>query len=182
MKRRGGTVAGMRSAHVDEYIERYVDGSLPREQAVRVARHERSCVRCKGRIDAARLIVDALSAEPLVRAPSGFAGRIMDAVYREALRGDVGTTAAGEEGKARFEGPLSPARIYRRLGFSFVLTAVVLSATVFLPRASYPVLVGTSSVSEVVSQGGGKVVKNALHGADMAVRDAIHARNGGIRR
>jgi hypothetical protein len=106
----------------------------------------------------------------------------MDAVYREALKGDAAGWLSFEEREARAAGPLSPARIYRRLGLSFVLTAVVLSATVFIPRASYPTLVGTAGVSETVSRGGGAIVKNALNGAGLVVRDALHASNGGITR
>ena len=172
----------MRSAHVDEYIERYVDGSLPQAREGRVALHERSCARCRRRIGAARRVTAILSAEPTPRAPREFADRVMDAVYREALKGDAAGWLSFEEREARAAGPLSPARIYRRLGLSFVLTAVVLSATVFIPRASYPTLVGTAGVSETVSRGGGAIVKNALNGAGLVVRDALHASNGGITR
>ena len=130
----------------------------------------------------ARSVVDALLSEPMARAPSGFAGRVMESVYREALWGGPARPVGAEEMKARGEGLLSPGRIYRRLGFSFVLTAVVLSATVFLPRVSYTALAGASGVMEAVSPNGGRIVRSALHEASLAVRDAIHAGNGGMRR
>jgi len=121
------------------------------------------------------LVERVLSSEPSMRAPRGFAGRIMEAVYREALRG--GQVAAQPGRMQRV-----PARIYRRLGLSFMLTAAVLTASVFIPRAAYPTLMGTGSAGAGISREGETIVRNALSGAGQAVRGALRASEGGMRR
>lgn len=166
----------MRCAQVDRHVERFVDGALVASLARRIETHVRSCARCAARVDAARALLEGFGA-PLDRAPPGFAARVMDAVYREALAG--GPRPAGSETRDARRTRM-PARIYRRLGLSFVLTAGVLAASLFVPRAAYPGLLGTGSAAAGLTREGSAVVRGALNGADSAVRGILRAQvNGG---
>jgi hypothetical protein len=166
----------MRCAQVDRLVERLVDGALENSLAWRIEAHARSCLRCTGRIQTARGVVEGFTA-PRERAPSGFSARVMDAVYREALAG-APRLAAMEKQPARSPGV--PARMYRRLGLSLLLTAGVLTASLFVPRAAYPGLLGVDFAAAGFSRGSSAAVRGALNGADSAVRGILreHAHGG----
>jgi len=104
------------------------------------------------------------------RAPRGFTDRIMDVVYREALAGGPGAA----ESVARPS--RLPARVYRRLGLSFVLTAGVLAVSLFIPRTAYSTLVGTGIAGAAFSRESTVAVRSALDGADNAVRGILRER------
>jgi anti-sigma factor RsiW len=175
----------MRCAQVDRRVERFVDGALDAARALKVEAHLLSCARCNARVDAARGLLKGLGA-PMDRAPTGFAARVMDAVCREALAG--GPRPSASESLEVRQARLPAQRIYRRLGLSFVLTAGVLAASLLVPRAAYPGLLGTGSAAAglsresgaVVPRGFGPVVQNALNGADSVVRGILREQaNGG---
>jgi anti-sigma factor RsiW len=151
----------MRCAQVDPYIEAFVDGSLDLPRASVIGAHVGSCARCAARARAAGRIVRALSAAPPVRAPRGFADRVMDVVYRQALAGPP---------------RVAPDRFYRKLGLSFVLTAGVLAVSLFIPRAAYSNLAGTGIAGAAFSRESTVAVKSALDGADNAVRGILRER------
>ena len=148
----------MRCARVEPYIEAFMDGSLDPARVLAIEAHVGSCARCAARARAARRITWALAAEPSVRAPGGFADRVMDAVYRQALAGPPRA---------------APDRFYRKLGLSFVLTAGVLAVSLFIPRASYSTLVGSGTAGAAFSQESTVAVRSALDGADNAVRGIL---------
>ena len=185
----------MRCAQVDRRVELFVDGALDNPLARQIEQHLRSCGRCSARVDAARALLTGFMA-PADRAPPGFAARVMDAVYREALSGGQQTRPAR----------LPVQRIYRRLGLSFVLTAGVLAASLFVPGAAYPGLLGAGSAAAgfsresdaavlrgfgrrgtVYSPNGysriaadlGAAVQNALNGADTVVRGILREQADG---
>ena len=99
-----------------------------------------------------------------VRAPRGFADRVMDAVYRESLTGrSQDPEAAGPRAWPR----ATVSRLYRRLGWSFMLTAALLAASLLIPHGAYSTLIrpGSSSPSVAVQNvllDAGDVVKEAL--------------------
>ena len=160
----------MRCARVDPYIEAFVDGSLDPPRTSEIDAHVGSCARCAARVRAAGRIARTLAAEPRVRAPRGFADRVMDVVYRETLAGGPGASE-------RVERPSRlPARVYRRLGLSCVLTAGVLAVSLFIPRAAYSTLASTSITGAAFSQESEVAVKSALDGADNAVRGILRER------
>jgi hypothetical protein len=169
----------MRCARVDRFVELFVDGALENSLARRIEAHARSCLRCTGRIQTARGVVEAFTA-PFDRAPSGFTERVMDAVYREALAGRPGPAVRG---KRPAGSPGVPARMYRRLGLSLLLTAGVLTASLFVPHAAYPGLFGVDFAAAGFSRGSSAAVRGALNGADSAVRGILreHAQGGSVR-
>jgi anti-sigma factor RsiW len=151
----------MRCARVEPLVERYVDGSLDAPRAREIDAHAGSCARCTSRIETARRIAAAFAAAPRVRAPRGFADKVMDAVYRQALAN-----------RPR----VAPPRFYRKLGLSFVLTAGVLAVSLFIPRAAYSTLVGADISGAAFSRENTVAVKSALDGADNAVRAILRER------
>jgi len=159
----------MTCQQVTPLVESYVDGQLPQELSASIRAHERACARCAARIRAARLLVRTLAAEPEPRAPARFEDRVMEAVYREALRGPAlgGTASRGQPLGSAGQG--SPA--FRRLGFSLVVTALLLALSLLVPRGAYPNLV-ESARTEMTGQGGG-IVKNTLEAAQRAVQGIL---------
>ncbi len=155
----------MTCQQVNPLVERYVDGQLSQELSASIRAHERGCARCAARIRAARLLVRTLAAEPEPRAPGRFEDRVMEAVYREALRGP----ALGARRPLRSAGQGSLA--FRRLGFSLVVTALLLALSLLVPRVAYPNLVGPAR-TEMTGQGGG-IVKNTLEAAQRAVQGIL---------
>jgi anti-sigma factor RsiW len=155
----------MRCARVEALVERYVDGRLEASAAREIGEHARFCARCTARIETARRIAAAFAAVPPVRAPRGFADRVMDGVYRQALAGPRRA---------------APERFYRKLGLSFVLTAGVLAVSLFIPRAAYSTLAGTGIAGAAFSRESTLAVKSALDGADNAVRGILreHVKEG----
>jgi len=167
----------MRCAHVDRRVERFVDGALDIRLTRQIEAHLSSCRRCSARVDAARALLKGLGA-PMDRAPTGFAARVMDAVYREALAGGPRPSAweVWETRPAR----LPAQRIYRRMGLSLVLTAGVLAASLFVPHAAYTGLLASGSAAAGLSREGSAAVQSALNGADSVVRGILREQaNGG---
>jgi anti-sigma factor RsiW len=157
----------MRHAEFDSLVDRYLDGALELSLAVQVEEHAAGCRRCGARLAAARVVLETLEAAAPARAPRGFTERVMDGVYREALRG------------APAKPETAPRRSYRKLGLSFVITAAVLAASLFIPSAAYPGLLrprGDMAVTE--AEPGGAAVKGILAGAGLAVRGALHPAAG----
>ncbi len=154
----------MRHARVRSLLEAYVDGRLPPALTMEVDAHIRSCAGCAKRAEAARGLSRILEKEPAVKAPAGVLESVMDAVYREAMKGPA-------EPLAR----VIPAAggLYRRLGLSFVLTAVLLTASLVVPSLSYPRLLGSGFVKTDLEAGKQGVVKNLLDGADSVGRGIL---------
>jgi len=153
----------MRCARVVSLVDRYVDGALSSAEMAAIDAHAASCRSCASRIAAARRLVGVLAAEPAVRAPRGFADRVMEAVYRQQ-------PAVAAEPRRR------AAPMYRRLGLSFVITAAVLTASLLIPRVAYPSLVGGREITA------DRAVKQAMAGADSTVRGILGGQeNGGTK-
>jgi hypothetical protein len=120
--------------------------------------------------------VDALleGARETVRAPRGFAQKVMDAVYRESLAGRSPAEAArgiSLAAAARASRPMV-SRMYRRLGLSFMLTAAVLAASLLVPHGAYSTLIGGGS-DTALGAGPSAAVQNVLVGARHAVQGAL---------
>ena len=97
-----------------------------------------------------------------VRAPRGFAHRVMDVVYKESL-------AAGRRPAPR----RTASRLYRRLAWSFMLTAAVLAVSLLIPNGAYPTLVSTGRAEAGLGHGPSAMVQHALTGAGEAVQGAL---------
>ncbi len=116
-----------------------------------------------------------------VRAPQGFVLRVMNAVSRESLAARSlpahalpGRAAAREGILERAAGRSRPleSRMYRRIGLSFMLTAVVLAASLLVPHGAYQGLLG-SGVEAALGAGPSDAVQNALLGAGHVVQGAL---------
>ncbi len=179
----------MRCAQVDELADRYVDGQLEPGLAAAVAEHERTCARCARRIADARRLAGAMAAPVAARAPSGFAARVMDSVYRAAL---AGAPDAVEAAQGRAPAGLREAiaratrtsearlRTYRRLGLSFMLSAAVFAAMLVVPQGFLPAAVRTERVAAGFSREKQSSIKGALDGAGRTVQAALG--KGGVTR
>ena len=168
----------MRCARAESLIERYLDGALGSALAQELEAHVRGCARCTASVEAAKRLAEQLAAEPEVRAPHGFAARVMDAVYRQALAGEPRSARAEQSGPARI-----PAPVYRRLGFSFLVAAGVLAISLLIPRVSYPTLVGTGNAAAAFADGSAGFVRTALNRADDAIQGILGEQpNGGTTR
>lgn len=155
----------MRCAEVDRLVDRYVDGGLPAARSVELERHVRTCGACRRMLDEARGVRRMLAADAVVGAPSGFADRLMDRVYRETLWKPAASRAGGV-----------PARGYRRLGLSVMLGAAAAVALLVVPRG----LPGASGHGP--AGGGAAVVERMLEQADGAVRGVLSAAGGSAAR
>jgi anti-sigma factor RsiW len=160
----------MRCAEVRLLTADFVDGSLEASRARQVEAHAAGCLRCSRELAAERRVLEALRAVPPVRAPKGFSDKVMEGVYRQAL---AGATAAGRE--ETHESRRFPARGYRRLGLSFVVTATVLAASLLIPRVAYPTLFTSGDIGAESAS----VVRDAVQGADRAVQQILTDRNNG---
>ena len=166
----------MRCARVRRLAEEYGDGGLSAELRARIEEHIGGCARCARSVALARGIRETLASAPTMKAPSGFTERVMASVYREALGG--ARSGASEAVEARGESSRrAAARVYRRLGISFVLTAGILAVSLLVPRIAYPTLLGASGAR--IAQGSDMVVRGALTGADRAVRGALGEQGNG---
>ena len=162
----------MRCAEARPLIDAYVDGSLTRAVAARVEDHTAGCKRCAREISLARRVNEALSGvSPKVRAPKGFADRVMDGVYRQALAGASAVPETSADPRR------APSRMYRRLGLSFVVTATVLATTLLVPRVAYPTLFASAGLGP----GGTSVVREAMQGADSVVQKILSEQSNGGR-
>jgi hypothetical protein len=110
----------------------------------------------------------------IVRAPQGFSRKVMNAVFRESLAGRDPAAAARETffvTAARTSRP-TVARIYRRLGLCFMVTAAVLAVSLLIPHAGYSTLIG-GSPDAILGAGPSAAVENVLVGAGHAVQGAL---------
>lgn len=170
----------MRCTRIDELADRYADGTLPPDLAAGVASHAAGCTRCARRIADARRITAAFAAEPPLRAPAGFTGRVMDAVYRAALAGAPDGQPVADTQRAPSGARTALTGVYRRLGVSFVLAAAVLTTGLVLPQGFYPAAIRTESVAAGLSRDRPSPVKVALDGAGRTVQSALG--KGGLSR
>jgi anti-sigma factor RsiW len=159
----------MRCLEVEGLVDAYVDGTLEETRAADLERHAQGCARCTEALVSARALRRALQGMAPARAPQGFAARVMDAVYRETLTGAPGAAAAAERAPAGRAA--APARAWRRLGYSFMVSAAVLAVSLLVPRAAYPTLVGAPVAA--VTRDGGSAAQGALAGADRAMRGVL---------
>jgi len=159
----------MRCGKVETLAERYVDGRLPAPVMAAVSAHERTCPRCAARIAEARRVALALNAAAgTLTAPAGLLDAVMDAVYREALRGTPDPqTAAPVQAAVR-------GRVYRKLGYCLVFSAAVFAASPLL--AGQPDRAASTAV-----EAGGASVKNVLAGAGLTVQGILHSKGGNTR-
>jgi hypothetical protein len=113
-----------------------------------------------------------------VRAPRGFASRVMDVAYKESLAGaPLSTEGAGSLARPR----LSVSGLYRRLGWSFMLTAAVLAGSLLLPHAAYPTLIKAAAAEAALGAGPSAAVQGAIAGAGEIVQGALGEKQiGGI--
>jgi len=162
----------MRCAHVDSLLDRYVDGTLDRDAASSVSRHLETCRRCPQRLAAARLLVAGLASARDVSAPQGFARRVMDEVYRQALGGTVSRAAGRGADRESREREARRAGFYRRLGFTFMLSAGILAVSLLIPHASYPTLI-QAQLAGAQRAPGTSVVQNVLVGAGRIVQGTL---------
>jgi anti-sigma factor RsiW len=160
----------MTHTRVDRLLDAFADGRLDARRQRAVEAHLGRCGRCAARLEAARRLTAALAASTPLPAPAGFARQVMDAVYAEALR--PAPARAEEVRRAQ------AARVYRRLGFSFVVTAGILAVTLAVPRLAYPRLIDAAGAA----RGGDAVVKSVISGAAQSVRGALGESQGGMSR
>lgn len=152
----------MRCAQVASLVERYIDGALSLKEAAAVDMHIGTCPSCAEQIATARRLVAVLGAEPMLKAPRDFADRVMEAVYRQQ--------PSAERVPLR-----APLPVYRRLGLSFVLTAIVLTASLLIPSVAYPSFFG----GQRTEVGAARTVKRAIASADSAVRGILGGQETG---
>jgi hypothetical protein len=107
-------------------------------------------------------IAAAAAREGAIRAPDGLLDSVMRAVYRESLRGSPG-----------LEEPAAAARAYRRIGWSFVLSAALVAAALLVPSGLLPAGARADGVARVLRAGEQSVVRNVLSGAEAVVRGAL---------
>ena len=98
-----------------------------------------------------------------VRAPRGFARRVMDVVYKESLAAERRSSEAAPRGSG----------LYRRLGWSFMLTAVVLAMSLLILHGGYTTLIGADSAGAALGTGPSDAVRGALTIAGQAVQGAL---------
>jgi hypothetical protein len=104
----------------------------------------------------------AFAGEPAVRAPATLLGNVMEAVYRESLRGG-----------AAIEEPAVAARAYRRIGWSFVLSAALVAAVLVAPLGGIRPSALEGRVRGALRGEGQSLVRSALVGADVLVQGAL---------
>ena len=163
----------MKCAEVGRLVDRYVDGRLDGDRRAALERHAVTCAACARLLAEAHEVRRMLAADAAAaRAPRGFADRVMDRVWREAL-----WKPAGAPGTSRAAAAGIPVRGYRRLGLSVMLGAAALVACLALPRVGLPWAAATG-----LSGDGSALVKSMLDGADGAVRGALGAAGGSAAR
>ena len=166
----------MTCQQVNPLVERFVDGQLSQGLSASIQAHQARCARCAARIRSAQLLTRTLVAEPQPRAPARFEDRVMEAVYRDALRRPATHSPASRDRPLR-------ALAFRRLGFSLVLTALLLALSLLIPRVAYPSLAGPART--VMTEPSGGIVKSTFEGAQRAVQGILRepvdtgSQNGG---
>jgi anti-sigma factor RsiW len=165
----------MKCAEAGRLVDRYVEGNLAADRGAALERHTAACEACRRLIVEARGMRRMLASEALaVRAPRGFADRVMDRLTRETL---WAPTVAPRAAAPRAAADAAPLRGYRRLGLCVMLGAAAAIALLVVPRAVLPVTAGSWA-----SDGGSAFVERMLDGADGAVRGALHAADGSAAR
>ena len=163
----------MRCVEFGRLVDRYVDGSLAPDAAAALGRHAAGCAACHRLLAEARGVRRLLAADAAaVRAPRGFADRVMDRVYRETLWKPAAAPISGSAAPSDAAIGVR-ARGYRRLGLSVMLGAAAAAALLVVPRVTPPATGGSWA-----SDGGSAFVERVLDGADGAVRGALHAAGG----
>jgi anti-sigma factor RsiW len=162
----------MRCAEAGPLVDRFVDRVLPAEHAALLEAHVAGCAACRARLEAARRLAGALSAERSadrrLKAPRGFAAAVMDEVFRQALWGPKPSAAPSRAAV--------PTRVYRRLGLSLVLSAGVLCAVLVTQPQLIPGL--HAGHTAPFTRDGTGVVRAAIDGADQAVERALRSAGG----
>jgi anti-sigma factor RsiW len=160
----------MKCAEVGRLVDRYVEGNLAADRGAALERHTAACEACRRLIVEARGMRRMLASEAIaVRAPRGFADRVMDRLTRETLWAPTVAPRAAADA--------APLRGYRRLGLCVMLGAAAAIALLVVPRAVLPVTAGSWA-----SDGGSAFVERMLDGADSAVRGALNAADGSAAR
>jgi len=160
----------MTCAEVGRLADRYVDGRLAADRRAALERHAAACTACRRLVAEARDVRRLLAADAAaVRAPRGFADRVMDRIYRETLWKPAAAPRAAAAGV--------PARGYRRLGACVLLGAVAAAALLVVPRIVPPGDAGAWAMD-----GGSAFVERALRGAEGAVRGALNSAGGSAAR
>jgi len=103
-----------------------VDGVLPKRIAACVQEHIHACALCAARQKTVQRIHESLVVRPEVHLPEGFSVRVMNAVHEYVHTNQI-----------KLAGAAKPLWLYRRLGYSFVLSAAMLVAGLFIPAFSY---------------------------------------------
>ena len=161
----------MRCAQVGRLVDALVDGRLADAQRAALEEHAAGCDRCARSVRRAQEIREAFRVAAAVRAPAGFAERVMAGVYEQALRG-LPLSAGADVPHERVRVPAGRAAlVYRRMALSFLLTAGVLAFSLLIPRLAYPAIVGREGTQ--IAQGSTSVVRGLLSGADRTVRGAL---------
>jgi anti-sigma factor RsiW len=166
----------MRCVDLGPLVERFVDGGLDPSVSRSVEAHAAGCPRCAARIQAARVVARALEGAAPARAPAGFLDGVMNAVHRESL---APRPAVPEQRRAR---GIPVLRMYRRAGLCFMLTAAVLTGSLFIPSAAYQSLVTERGIR--AGSDAAVAARGTLDGAGAAVRGLLGSteRGGGSRR
>jgi anti-sigma factor RsiW len=159
--------AGSSCQELSRQVARYVDGRLDEAAAATLAAHAARCARCRALIGAERRLSAALARGPAPRAPETLAESVMAAVYREALAPRGADPA-----------PELTAKTCRRMGLSFVLSAALVAVVLLFPPGLLPPEFRTEGVAAALQGSRTSVVKDALAGADAAVRGALHSPAG----
>ena len=152
----------MRCARVDRLIEVFIDGRLRPSLAIRVQRHLDWCSDCRLRAEEARRVVDAFTGVELHRAPERLASRVIEMVYRESSKETP--QSAGRK---------VPAPAYRRLGYSFMAAAALLSVSLFIPKLAYPNLIGRERIATNLTVGQPAGVARMVNDAGLGIREVV---------
>jgi len=157
----------MRCWRVEVLIDRYVDGRLSPLLMARTRSHIERCARCRALEASASALASALIPE-VVQAPKGFSGRVMQQVYRAERVEPRRRTPSNDAG-----------RLYRRLGYSFVATAAILSASLLVPRLAYPNLIRPDALAAELAVGRPAAIARIIDDAGTGLRDAIGPTSAG---
>ena len=155
----------MRCAQVEPLIERFVDGCVTRMRRA-ASRATRSPARAAPRESARR------AGSPRRSTPHRPCGPRAASPSGSWTRCTARPLPGSRRRKRRARGRARTARMYRRLGLSFMLTAAVLAASLLIPRAAYPTLIG----ARTADAGVGRTrlpCRAPCTGADRAVRGIL---------
>jgi anti-sigma factor RsiW len=154
----------MRCRRADRLIEPYLDGRLSLQLGRRMEHHIGRCPQCAGRLAEARRLSEQVLRPAVATAPPALAERVMNEIYREPI-----PAAAQSARKRRFD----PAAAYRRAGLSFVITAIVLATSLFIPHGAYPSLVGVQRLEQNLAIGQPAAVGRLFQSADQTLEGFV---------